>query len=138
MLMLQGVTARVFPSARGEGAGNVDEATLKMHESKVVAPIAVLPPDVTVKAGMGDVSLNVTVVADVLPNNETPEGNENAVLTTAPVMAGDTATVVSATAIAGGASPPAPPPQALKTTAAATASKTCNSLPLIFLHPLLS
>src|SRR6478609_4627349 len=135
MLMLQGLTVKVLPSARGECAGNVDEAILKMHEPKVVAPIAVLPPDVTVKAGIGDVSLNVTVVADVLPNEVTPEGNENAVLTTAPVTAGDTATVVSAIATAGASLPPLPPPHALKTAAAATASNFCNSLPLIFLHP---
>ena len=96
-----------------------------MHGTEVVAPIAVLPPDVTVNAGNGAcIVRDVTVVADVLPNEARPEGKENTVLTMAPVTVGDTPTVVSATATAGGASLPPPPPQALNPTTAATASKT--------------
>ncbi len=65
--MLQGLTVMVLPTAKGDDASKVDEVIVKMHEPKVVVPVAVLPPDEMVNAGVAEVSLNATVVVDVVP-----------------------------------------------------------------------
>lgn len=118
----------VLPVAKGDGGRKVDDVTVKMHEPKVVVPVAVLPPDEMENAGVVEVLVKATVVVDVVPNEVTPEANAKEVSTTAAVTLDDTATFASADATAG-LSPP--PPQALKTTAASTASKTCEALPMI-------
>ena len=50
-VIVQGSTLTTFPVANGDVAGNVDAVTVKMHEPKVVAPVAWKPPLLTVNPG---------------------------------------------------------------------------------------
>lgn len=67
--------------------------TLKMHEPKVITPVAV-PLGVTMlKAGVVDVSVSVTVVVPVVPNSGTPLGKTKGRLASAAALAAVTGTV---------------------------------------------
>lgn len=103
-LKVQGsmVTCLFWPS--GLLAGNVDPVTLKMHEPKSVVPVAVLPPEPTENAGLVAVEVKATEVSAVVPNCETPSGNENGTCTTADVVVGLAARTVSDDATIAGSS----------------------------------
>lgn len=134
--MLQGWTVMTLPTASGDGAVKVEAVIVKMHEPKVVVPVAVLPPDEIENAGVVDVLVNATVVVAVVPNDVTPDGYAKEVLVTADVTAAEAAMEASDVAAAGAESPPPPPPpQALKMTAATAATKTSEAF-LMILPPL--
>lgn len=80
---LQGSTRTVLPVASGESAGKVDEITWKMHEPKVVLPVAAPADVLMLKAGVVPVPVKDTVVGSVVPNAGTPPEKENGVPTTA-------------------------------------------------------
>lgn len=125
--MLHGLTMTVLPRASGEGATNVDCVTRKSHEPKLVVPLAELPPEAIENEGVVEVLVNANVVGATVPNSLTPDGNAKEVFTTAAVIVGDTASVVSAVATRGGALPP-PPPQATRVKAARKANMRLKSL----------
>ena len=65
-----------------------------MHEPKLSEPLAELPPDAILNAGLLLEPLNVTVVSAVVPNCVTPVENENGVSATADVTVPLAANVV--------------------------------------------
>jgi hypothetical protein len=97
-----------------------------MHDPNVVAPVAVLPPELILKLGVVDVPEKTTVVAAVVPKSGTPAGKVIGVAATATaatvlLVTGMETSLATATPI--GVLLPPPPPQAT-TTAAATAPAT--------------
>ena len=127
-VMLQGLTVTVRPTARGWPAGTVDCVTAKMHEPKVVVPVAVLPSELMENAGVVEVLVNATVVVDVVPSDGTPAGKAKGVFVTAVVTAGDAGTCAFVVAISTGSGapppslPPPPHPARVRATAAADMS----------------
>lgn len=93
-LKLQGFTVIVSPTRRFPTVPVV-AATAKMQEPKLSAPVAVLPPEAILNAGLATVPVNVTVVSPVVPNCETPDANVNGTFARAAVMVAFAASVVS-------------------------------------------
>ena len=100
--------------------GTVEVVTLKMHEPKLIVPVAVPVPDATEKAGVvvpAAGAENLTVVAAVVPNAGTPAGKVKPVVAAVKAAVATVAVVgemvtlgTSANAIVAGVE--LPPPQA--------------------------
>ena len=115
-----------MPTASGEVGGKVDWVIVKMHEPKVVTPVAVLPPELMENAGVVAVLVNASVVVATVPKSVTPAGNSNEVFATAAVVVGDAASVAFAAATCGGSSPP--PPHAARVVATRAANMSLSVL----------
>jgi hypothetical protein len=122
MLVVHGLTVTVWPLDKGRPAGNEELEILKIQEPKVVVPVAVLPPEVILNAGVSPPLVNVRVVAAVVPNSGTPEGKPNVVPANAPAIVPLTFSVVSPAATkARPALLPSPQADSIVTTAATDA-----------------
>ena len=116
-LSVHGLTVTLLPSARGVPEGKVDVATVKMHEPYVMAPDAVLTPEVRLKEGVAPDPESVSDVADVVPKDGTPLAKVKSLpstpCTTAAPVVGLIAAAVLVVATSGtGVSALSPPPHA--------------------------
>ena len=74
----QGETVILAPVANLLPAANVEDFTVKMHDPKVMSPVAVAPPDAmeNVGAAVPDVGGVMLMLVDaVVPKSGTPEAN---------------------------------------------------------------
>ena len=132
---VQGLIMMVRPTARGEPAGKFDVTIVKMHDPKVVVPVAVLTPEAMLNDGVALVLVKAKVVGAVVPKPSTPVGNAKGVLTTAfaSLAVTDWAKLDEVVRVGVGPESEPPPPQATRVAVRTVASKNFEVFNMITL-----
>ena len=122
------------PTVRGP-AGKFDDTIVKMHDPKVVVPVAVLTPEAMLNDGVALVLVKAKVVGAVVPKPSTPVGNAKGVLTTAFVSLAvtDWAKLDEVVRVGVGPESEPPPPQATRVAVRTVASKNFEVFNMITL-----
>ena len=131
---VQGLVLAARPTARGP-AGKVVADGVKMHDPKVVVPVAVLTPEAMLNDGVALVLVKAKVVGAVVPKPSTPVGNAKGVLTTAFVSLAvtDWAKLDEVVRVGVGPESEPPPPQATRVAVRTVASKNFEVFNMITL-----